>query len=155
MNRRATAQAKRFKDRLVGAWTLAAVTGERADGSRFEPFGAAPKGIIIFTGDGQFSLFQSSGAVPRIAANDRAKATADEATAIVREAIAYYGTYTLDEAEKTLAVTLDGSTFANLLGGPEQKRIITSLTADELRFTNPRTPAGVTLLTVWNRAKPR
>jgi hypothetical protein len=52
-------------------------------------------------------------------------------------------------------VTLDGSTFANLLGGPEQKRIITSLTADELKFTNPRTPAGVTLLTVWKRAKPR
>ena len=155
MNRRATAQAKRFKDRLVGAWTLAAVAGERADGSRFEPFGAAPKGIIIFTDDGHFSLFQSTGAVPRIAANDRAKATADEATAIVREAIAYYGTYTLNEAEKTLSVTLDGSTFANLLGGPEQKRIITSLTADELRFTNPRTPAGVTLLTVWNRAKPR
>ena len=92
--RRAAAQSKGMKDQLAGAWTLAAVTGERADGSRFEPFGAAPKGIIVFTGDGHFSLFQSSGAVPRIAANDRAKATADEATAIVREAIAYYGTYT-------------------------------------------------------------
>jgi hypothetical protein len=153
--RRAAAQPKGMKDQLAGAWTLAAVTGERADGSRFEPFGAAPKGIIVFTGDGHFSLFQSSGAVPRIAANDRAKATADEATAIVREAIAYYGTYTLNEADKTLSVKLDGSTYANLVGGPEQKRIITSLTADELKFTNPRTPAGITLLTVWTRAKPR
>ena len=96
--RRATAQG--FKDRLIGAWTLAAVTGERADGTRFEPFGGAPKGIIIFTDDGHFSLFQSSGAVPRIAAKDRAKATAAEATAIVREAIAYYGTYTLNEPKR-------------------------------------------------------
>jgi hypothetical protein len=49
-------------------------------------------------------------------------------------------------------VKIVASTFANLAGGPEQKRIVTSLTADELKFTNPRTPAGVTLFTVWKRA---
>ncbi len=151
----ALAQPSPLKDRLVGAWLLAAVTGERLDGSRFEPFGGEPKGIMIFTGDGHFSLFQSSGSVPRIAANDRAKATPDEATGIVREAIAYYGTYAVDENDKSLSVRLTGSTFANLLGGPDQKRIITVLTAEELRFTNPRTPAGVTLMTVWTRAKAR
>ena len=32
---------------------------------------------------------------------------------------------------------------------PEQKRTVTSLTPEELKFTNPRTPAGVTLLTAW------
>lgn len=149
----AHAQTSPLKDRLVGAWILAAVIGERADGSRFEPFGAEPKGIMIFTGDGHFSLFQSSGKVPGIAANDRAKATPDEAIAIVREAIAYYGTYAVNENDKSLSVRLAGSTFANLLGGPDQKRIVTVLTAEELRFTNPRTPAGVTLMTVWTRAK--
>lgn len=149
----ALAQTSSLKDRLVGAWRLAAVIGERPDGSRFEPFGAAPNGIMIFTGDGHFSLFQSSGKQPRIAANDRAKATPEEAIAIVREAIAYYGTYAVDETDKSLSVRLAGSTFANLLGGPDQKRIVTVLTAEELRFTNPRTPAGVTLMTVWTRAK--
>jgi hypothetical protein len=67
-------------------------------------------------------------------------------------AIAYYGTYSLNEADKTITVRLEGSTFANLLGG-EQKRLITALTADELAFTNPRTPAGLTLHTRWRRAK--
>ena len=71
----------------------------------------------------------------------------------VRTAIAYYGAYSISETEKTLMVRINGSTFANLIGGPEQKRIITSLTAEELKFTNPRTPAGVTLQTVWERAK--
>lgn len=141
--------------RLVGAWTLAEVTGERADGSRFAPFGAAPKGIIIFAREGQFALFQSTGAVPRIAANDRAKATAEEALGIVGAAIAYYGTWSLDAAGTTLSVTLDGSTFANLLGDPAQTRLVTKLDARELRFTNPRTPQGVTLMTVWTRAKRR
>ena len=149
------AQQKTFKEQLVGAWILAAVVGERADGSKFEPFGANPKGIIIFTDDGHFSLFQSSTEVPKIAANDRAKATSEEATAIVRESIAYYGFYSVNENEKSLAVKLEGSTYANLLGGPEQKRIVTSLTPEELRFSNPRTPAGVSLTTVWKRAKLR
>lgn len=145
--------AKTLREQLLGAWTLAAVTGERSDGSKFEPFGANPKGIIIFTTDGHFSLFQSSGEIPKIAANDRAKATADEAISVVRESIAYYGTYSVNENEKTLAVTLGASTFANLVGGPQQKRIVTALTPEELKFTNPRTPAGVTLLTSWKRAK--
>ncbi len=117
-----------------------------------EPFGASPKGTIIFTSDGHFALFQSRNELPKIAANDRVKATAEEATAIVGGSIAYYGTYSINEADKSLSVVLEGSTFANLLGGPAQKRLITALTATELQFANPRTPSGVTLQTVWKRA---
>jgi hypothetical protein len=39
------------------------------------------------------------------------------------------------------------------MGAGEQKRIVTTLTADELKFTNPRTPSGATLEVVWTRAK--
>jgi hypothetical protein len=138
--------------RIVGAWTLVAATGERPDGSKAEPFGTNPKGIIIFTDSGHFSLFQARADLPKLAENDRAKATADEARAVVGGSIAYYGTYSVNETDNSLSVTLDGATFANLLGGA-QRRDITSLTADELRFSNPRTPAGMTLQTVWRRAK--
>jgi len=72
-----------------------------------------------------------------------------------RSPIAYYGVYVVNEADKTLAVKIEQSTYTNVMGGPEQKRIITSLTADEMKFTNPRTPAGVTLLTAWKRAAAR
>ena len=149
------AQQKSLKDQLVGTWMLTSVTAERADGSKAEPFGNDPRGIIVFTPEGYFSLLQSRRELPKIAANDRAKATADEANAVVDGSIAYYGTYSVNEADKTIAVKIEQSTYANLMGGPEQKRIITSLTAYELKFTNPRTPAGVTLLTVWKRAQAR
>jgi hypothetical protein len=36
--------------------------------------------------------------------------------------------------------------------GTDQSRIVTSITADEMRFTNPKAPAGV-LEIVWRRAK--
>ena len=141
-----------IRDHLLGTWTLVAVTSEGPDGARGEPFGPDPKGVILFANDGYFSLLQSRAAIRKIATNDRARATTEEAQAIVSGSIAYYGTYTVSEADKTISVRLLNSTFANLLDTPEQKRIITSLTQDELRFTNPRTPAGVTLLTVWKRA---
>jgi hypothetical protein len=129
---------------ILGAWTLVSVEGVRDDGTKSEPFGPKPKGIIIFSPGGYFSLFQSRADVPKIAANDREKATPEEAKAVIAGAIAYYGTYSVNEADTALSVRLQASTYANLVGG-EQKRVITSLTTDELKFTNPRTPAGLTL----------
>ncbi|HEY4406358.1 MAG TPA: lipocalin-like domain-containing protein [Xanthobacteraceae bacterium] len=150
----ADAQQKPIKDGIVGAWSLVAVTAELANGTGAEPFGANPKGTIIFTPDGHFALFQSRSELPKIASNDRSKATTEEAAAIVGGSIAYFGTYSVNEAEKSLSVVLEGSTFANLLGGPAQQRLVTSLTASELKFANPRTPSGMTLETVWKRAQP-
>jgi hypothetical protein len=55
----AQAQDKMIKDGIVGAWSLVSVTADLANGSKSEPFGADPKGIIIFTPDGHFALFWS------------------------------------------------------------------------------------------------
>ena len=151
----AQAQNKMIKDGIVGAWSLVSVTADLADGSKSEPFGADAKGIIIFSPDGHFALFQSRAELPKIASNDRAKATAEEAAAIIAGSIAYFGAYSVDEAERSLSVTLGGSTFPNLPGGPAQKRLITSLDTNELKFANPRTPSGMTLQTVWKRAEVR
>lgn len=148
----AAAPPSSIKDQLVGTSILVSVINEAADGSKTEGFGPNPKGVIIFANDGYFSLLQSRAEIPKIAANDRAKATPEEATAIVAGAIAYYGTYVVNESDKVMSVKLQASTYANLVG-PEQKQVITVLTADELRFVNPRTPSGVTLHTVWKRAK--
>src|SRR5262245_12505115 len=87
----AHAQQKPIKEEIVGAWSLVAVTADLANGTSAEPFGANPKGTIIFTPDGHFALFQSRSELPKIASNDRAKATAEEAAAIVGGSIAYYG----------------------------------------------------------------
>src|SRR4051812_28679734 len=143
---------KTMKEQIVGAWMLVSVTSATDDGKQGEPFGPSPKGTIIFSNDGHFSLFQSRAEIPKIAANDRAKATSEEAQAIVASTIAYYGSYSIDENSKVMSVELEASTFANVAAIPNQKRTITALTGDELRFNNPRTPSGMTLMTVWKRA---
>src|ERR1700761_5266523 len=63
----AFAQQKSAKEQIVGAWTLVSVTSETDDGQKAEPFGPSPKGVIIFSGDGHFSLFQSRAEIPKIA----------------------------------------------------------------------------------------
>jgi Lipocalin-like domain len=145
-------QQKSAKDAIVGAWSLVSVTSEMDDGKKGEPFGTSPKGIIIFSSDGHFSLFQSRADLPKIAANDRAKATPGEAQTIVASSIAYYGTYSIDEQTKVMVVNLAASTYPNVAAIPEQKRTITLLSSHELKFDNPRTPNGMTLRTEWNRA---
>jgi hypothetical protein len=71
---------------------------------------------------------------------------------VIGSANASPGTYVVNEADTSLSVVLEGSTFANLLGGPAQKRLITALNSSELKSANPRTPSGMTLQTVWKRA---
>ena len=146
----AIAQEKSLKERLVGTWIYVSSTSTRADGSKTE--NPNLKGIVIYTSDGHFAFVSVRADLPKLANPDRTRATAEEALAVVAGSIAYYGTYSINEADKVLTVKVEGGTYANLLG-TDQKRIITSLTADELKFTNPRTPAGVTLEFVWKRAE--
>ncbi len=147
------AVAQSSKEQIVGAGTLVSAESVRPDGSRVAVFGSNPKGIMIFSHDGYFALVQMRAELPGIVAKSRDQGTPEENKAIVQGSIAYFGTYSVNEAEKVIALKLEGSTFANLLGGGEQKRIITSLTRDELKFTNPKSPSGATLEVGWKRAK--
>ena len=146
----AVAQQKSLKEQLVGTWIYVSSTSTRADGSKTDR--PDLKGIVIYTSDGHFAFVSVRADLPKLANANRALATAEEAKAVVAGSIAYFGTYSIDEADKVVIPKVEGSTYANLIG-TDQKRIITSLTTDELRFTNPRTPAGVTLEFVWKRAK--
>jgi hypothetical protein len=149
----AVSQQRSPQEQLVGAWTLVSADSVRNDGSKVQVFGLNPKGTLIFTSDGHFALVQMRSDLPKLASDSRDRGTPEENKAVVQGSIAYFGTYAVNEAEKIITLQLEGSTFANLVGGSEQKRLITSLTADELKFVNPRTPSGATLEVGWKRAR--
>ena len=149
----AVAQQKSLNEQLIGTWKLVSADSVRTDGSTREAFGPHPKGVVIYTSDGHFALVLTRADLPKLASNRLDQGTPEENKAVVQGSIAYFGTYAVNEADKVITLQLEGSTFANLMGGTDQQRIITSLTADELKFTNPATPAGATLQLVWKRAK--
>src|SRR5215831_3923992 len=145
------AQGKSLKDQLVGTWIYVSSTGKRDDGSTVPR--PSLQGAVTYTADGRFHFITTRTDAPKLASSDPSKPTPEEAMAIASGSIAYTGKYTLDENTKTIHANVETSTFPNLVGAPNQRRIITSITADEMHFTNPRTPAGVTLEFIWKRAK--
>jgi Lipocalin-like domain len=146
------AQQKSLKEQLVGTWTLVSSDQVRADGSKLNEFGANPKGINVFDANGRFFLMVASADNSKIASRDPNKKNPEEVGGLITESIAYYGTYTVNEAEKVIILHLDASTFPNQIG-TDQKRTITSLTADELKYSSPAAISGVQVHQVWKRAK--
>src|SRR6266581_6245010 len=104
------AAQKSPQELLVGAWTFVSADSVRNDGSKVAVFGSNPKGTLIFTGDGHFALVQMRADIPRLASNSRDQGTPEEYKAIVQGSIAYFGTYSLNEAEKVINIQLEGST---------------------------------------------
>jgi len=135
------AQQTSLKDQLVGTWTLVSWLETFKDGSKLQRFGTDPKGGNIFTADGHFSIVYARSDLPKIASNDPMKPTPEEANAIMLGSIAYFGTYTVDEGSKTISFRIESTTLPNQLA-INQVRKITSLTADELSYTNP-TPVAI------------
>jgi hypothetical protein len=148
----AVSQEKSLKDQLVGTWLIVSVDNVRDDGSKVEQFGSSPKGIVIYMADGHFALLNSREDLPKFASKNRDQGTPEENKAVVQGSIAYFGTYTVDEASKIITANIEGSTYPNFIG-TSQKRLITSLTANELKFVNPAASAGGKLQLVWKRAK--
>jgi hypothetical protein len=153
----AIAQQKSIKDQLVGAWTLLIDDGIKPDGTHVPAFGPNPVGSLIFTPNGRYSL-QIMRVINRasFASNNRDTGTADENKAVSQGTISHFGTYTVDEAAKTINFHIEGSSFPNW-ENTNQKRLVTAVTDEVLTFSNPTsaTPAqGYTHTElVWKKVK--
>ncbi len=144
------ADAQSAKDQLVGTWMLVSIYDEHQDGSKFNPFGANPTGILMFDGNGHFAAQLIGSGLPKFASNNRLEGTPEENKAIVQGSICYFGTYSVSEADQTLNYHIESSSFPNF-SGADQKRSLT-LAGDELKYTGP-TSTGGTAHVVWKRAK--
>jgi hypothetical protein len=86
----------------------------------------------------------------RLTARDPMKSTPEEDKAIMKGSIAYFGTYTIDEAAKTISTRVETSTFPNQVG-IEQRRTV-SISGNELRLTNTTTLTDNTINYVLRRS---
>jgi hypothetical protein len=141
----AVSQQKTLKEQLVGAWTLVSTDNARN-------FGTNPKGMLVFDASGRYAIVFMRSDLPKFGARTSDQGTADENKSVMQGMVAHFGTYSVNEADKTITSRAEGSWFPNQVG-TEAKRIVTSITADELKYTNPATALGTTAQTVWRRAK--
>jgi Lipocalin-like domain len=148
----AMSQGKKVNTKqLIGHWMLVSVDNVRPDGSRVQGFGPNPKGVAVFEPNGRFSVSLVNPDLPKFTSNNRDTGNADENKAVVQGSIFYFGTYSIG-ADGTLALEIEGSSFPNWIH-VNQKRMITSLTASEVKWTNPAASVGGTAELAWKRVK--
>ncbi len=113
----AQSAAKPLKEQLVGHWQLVSVTINEGG----TPYGAAPQGSMFLDASGHLSVIVISDGGARN--------------------IAYFGTYTVDDADKTMSIHIDGSSGgARNASGRTFKRFV-QVQGNELTIAN-QTPAG-------------
>jgi hypothetical protein len=145
------AGAASLTEQLAGTWTLVSNVAKRPDGSTFDSFGGGQRGILMLDRSGNFSLQIMGNARRKFAANNRLQGSAEENQSVVQGSIAYFGAYTVSEADHLLIFKVDRSSYPNW-DGTEQKRQF-NLADDELKYSVPTTASGVTAELVWRRAK--
>jgi hypothetical protein len=148
----AVSQQKTLKEQLVGTWTLVSIIATDKAGAKSERRGPNPKGLLIFEANGRYSLLTSRSDLPRFAIDNVNQGTAEEYKAVVTGMIANIGTWAVDEATKTITTYIEAGSFPNL-NGNTQKRVISALTAEELKYVNGASAVGTVDEAVWRRAR--
>ena len=135
---------------LVGAWMTVSITSQHGD-KQVEPFGPNPKGIQIFDASGRFAIMAMRNDLPKVVSNNRQTQTMEESQTITRGTIAYFGTWTANDADKTLTVNIEGDTFPNFAGTVQKRRF--EISGDQLVITNPTGASGGIVTVVLKRAR--
>jgi hypothetical protein len=101
---------------LVGTWKLIAADVIRPDGQRVADYGSSPRGIAMFTADGQYVVEVYRGERTRFASNDRAHGTPEEYRDTSLQISTHFGRYTVDPAKRTISFAITSASFPNLDG---------------------------------------
>lgn len=134
------AQTEMLKEQVVGTWAYVSVDTVQSDGSRQPMYGTNPQGLAVFDASGHYILMTSRADIARFASANRMEGTPEENKAVVQGMIAHFGTYTVNEADKTITFHVATSSFPNW-NGAEQKRPFT-ISGDQLKWKTPASSGG-------------
>jgi len=140
-----------LEKQIQGTWTLVSIFVEK-DGEKIDVFGAIPKGSMILTPNGRFSVIMMNGSLPKFAANNRIKGTTEENQAVVQGSLAWFGSYKIVSAKEYMVIfNIEGSTYPNWTG--EEQKLVMTVTGDEMKVVNPAAAIGGKGYPTWKRVK--
>ncbi|HJU15245.1 MAG TPA: lipocalin-like domain-containing protein [Stellaceae bacterium] len=132
---------------LVGSWTLVSAVTEK-DGAKSDIFGATAKGVLVFDAHGRYTFINPE--LPKFVANNRKAGTPDENKMVIAGTLSHFGTYNVDEADRSFTFHIECSTYPNW-NNTTQRRAF-SITGTELTYTDPNASAGGRATVIWRRA---
>lgn len=138
---------------LQGVWSLVAVENTNPDGTKTFPYGQNPVGMLVL--DDQNYAIQILKAVrPKVAANDKNKATPEENAALVQGNNSHFGTYSINESKQVITFHVDHAFYPNWEGTVQERTF--TLSGNRLSYvvTNTTNGGAVTAVVVWEKKKP-
>lgn len=97
--------AQSLKEMIVGSWKISAVFDEYQDGEKKDNWGGAVKGQLTFESNGRFTQIIIGAPVPAMKTDDPRKPDAP--------VVAYYGSYTVDDAGKRIVGKIEGAAHSS------------------------------------------
>jgi hypothetical protein len=135
---------------LVGTWTLSSWEQKKGDDIPVRRFGENPVGIAFFDAGGRYVITVMRSDRTKYASDALWQGTADDNKATADGTMTYFGTYSVSEADSSIAIHIEGSSFPNW-NGTNQKRGV-AIAGDQLTLTvRPRT--GEIVEINWKRAQ--
>jgi Lipocalin-like domain len=140
------AQQKSLREQLIGAWMLVSCDAPYC-------VDAHPSGILIFDGSGRYAQVFASRGRPKFSnPGNRRAVPAEEYKAAAMGLVANFGTWSVNEADKTLTSHVDGALSPNIEGSDGKDIVV--LSGDELKLITPSVLAsGGRSEEVYQRAK--
>jgi hypothetical protein len=137
-----------LRDQIQGTWRLVLYERRNTESEAWtKRFGDGPKGYIMYDRTGHMMVeFEKMPPPPNFASGDDWTPTPDEARAALLGYIAYFGTYTVDEAAHAVTHHVEGSLNPSYYG-TDQLRPAT-LEGDRLTLSD-----GKTFRVVWERVR--
>ncbi len=125
---------------LVGTWKLTAYEDHLADGSIEYPYGGKPVGLLIYDATGHMAIQIMKMPHPKVASGDEEKVAPEEKRALFDSYIAYFGTYVVDWAKKTVTHKVAGDLYDVYVGTSQDRPF--QLNGDRLTLTPRWTEDG-------------
>jgi len=141
-----------IRDQLIGTWRLVTWEATTPDGETRAPFGPAPTGRLTYDRAGSMTAQVMAAGRLAFSVEDKSLASADDVKSAIATYEAYFGTYDIDEGERTVIHRVEGALFPNWVG-TEQRRFV-EFSGSHLVLRTPPLPYGGTTITariVWGR----
>ena len=144
------AQQGALKQQLVGTWVLVSCDLS-ANGTRV-PYCGDPSGSLSLDASGRYTQVIAARGRPKATTTgvvNRADVTPERYKALAQGVVANFGTWSVNDADKTLTRKAEGALFPDAEG--VEAKFSVSLTGDELKLVAANDPAAGG--SVWRRVK--
>jgi Lipocalin-like domain len=133
------------------SWRIVSGSVERG-GKKIHWTAPRLQGFLTFDAGNHFLIVIMRSGPQKSTSNPGQAGTDGEKTPNLQKSIACFGTYSINDADHTISVHIEGSTFPKWTGTDQQRRF--TLTGDELKWTNASASRGPgTAELTWKRVR--